>query len=48
MERNGDEQKKPYETPEIKEWGSVADLTATGLTRPGGDLKAGSVLSPGL
>lgn len=38
---------KPYGAPKIDDWGTVADLTETGLTRPGGDLKAGSVLSKG-
>ncbi|HUP01092.1 MAG TPA: hypothetical protein VM737_06180 [Gemmatimonadota bacterium] len=45
MEENG---KKTYQTPEIKEWGSVTDLTATGLTRPGDDDKGGSAASQGI
>ena len=36
--------KKEYRKPEIKAWGTVADLTATGLTNPGNDAKSGSVL----
>ena len=36
--------KKDYHKPEIKAWGTVADLTATGLTNPGNDAKSGSVL----
>jgi hypothetical protein len=35
--------KKDYQKPEIKAWGTVADLTATGMTNPGNDAKAGSV-----
>jgi hypothetical protein len=34
---------KSYETPKLVTLGSVADLTQTGLTNPGGDLKQGSV-----
>lgn len=41
------ESKKPYRKPEIREWGSVADLTATGRTRPGQDAKEGSAASQG-
>jgi hypothetical protein len=40
-------QKKDYNKPEIKAWGTVADLTATGMTRPGNDAKAGSAASQG-
>ncbi|MFO7586872.1 MAG: hypothetical protein R6X22_02265 [Gemmatimonadota bacterium] len=39
--------KKPYTRPGIKTWGTVADLTATGLTRPGSDAKSGSAASQG-
>jgi len=39
--------KKEYSRPELKNWGTVADLTQTGLTRPGDDAKSGSVLSQG-
>lgn len=35
--------KKDYHKPEIKAWGTVADLTATGQTHPGSDAKMGSV-----
>jgi len=42
-----DAMKKEYRKPEIKAWGTVADLTATGLTRPGNDAKSGSVASQG-
>lgn len=40
-------QKKEYQKPEIKSWGTVADLTATGETRPGSDTKGGSASSMG-
>lgn len=40
-------EKAPYAAPTISVWGSVADLTKTGQTMPGGDMKMGSVLSPG-
>ncbi|MGI8876336.1 MAG: lasso RiPP family leader peptide-containing protein [Egibacteraceae bacterium] len=39
--------KKPYEAPALRSWGTVTDLTQTGLTRPGNDLKQGSVMSQG-
>jgi len=39
--------KKDYHKPEIKAWGTVADLTATGLTHPGDDAKQGSAASQG-
>lgn len=39
--------KKPYRTPEIKDWGTVVDLTATGRTREGQDAKGGSAMSQG-
>lgn len=42
-----DEMKKDYHKPEIKAWGTVADLTATGLTHPGSDAKSGSAASMG-
>lgn len=37
-------EKMPYSRPELSEWGSVADLTATGQTHPGDDNKSGSIL----
>ncbi|NNF28111.1 MAG: lasso RiPP family leader peptide-containing protein [Gemmatimonadetes bacterium] len=39
--------KKPYEKPQIRDWGTVAELTATGKTNPGNDLKSGSAASQG-
>ena len=39
--------KKDYHKPEIKAWGTVADLTATGMTNPGNDAKSGSASSMG-
>ena len=35
--------KKVYTAPKLKEWGSVADLTRTGLTHEGDDGKLGSI-----
>jgi hypothetical protein len=40
-------EKEPYRAPELEEWGSVADLTATGKTRAGSDAKGGSAASQG-
>jgi hypothetical protein len=39
--------RKPYETPQVKEWGAVADLTRVGFTQPGADVKGGSVTPKG-
>lgn len=39
--------KKPYDSPKLKKWGTMADLTRTGLTNPGGDAKSGSRPSQG-
>jgi hypothetical protein len=39
--------KKPYTSPQLKKWGTVADLTKTGQTNPGPDTKAGSSSSQG-
>lgn len=39
--------KKAYVAPQLKTWGTVASLTQTGLTNPGGDGKSGSVASKG-
>ena len=36
--------KKSYNAPSVKRWGTVEDLTKTGLTDNGGDGKIGSVL----
>ena len=41
------ERKAPYTVPNLKEWGKIADLTGTGLTHPGDDVKAGSRPSQG-
>jgi hypothetical protein len=40
-------EKKAYRAPTVDDWGTVTDLTATGLTHPGADAKSGSVLSNG-
>lgn len=36
-----------YSTPSLSEWGTVTQLTQTGLTNPGTDGKAGSRPSEG-
>lgn len=41
------ETKKSYASPQLVTWGSVEDLTQTGLTNPGGDQKGGSAPSNG-
>ncbi len=38
---------RSYETPKLVSLGSVADLTQVGLTKPGGDVRTGSVVPPG-
>ena len=40
--------KKIYRSPQLKEWGTVSDLTGTGTSISGGDLKGGSALSKGI
>lgn len=35
--------KKVYAAPELKEWGTVADLTRTGNTWESGDAKTGEL-----
>jgi hypothetical protein len=40
-------EKKDYNTPELRELGSVTELTQTGKTQPGSDTKAGSSASQG-
>jgi len=42
------EGKRLYVRPELKTLGSVADLTRTGITNPGGDGKSGSAVSKGV
>ena len=39
--------KKTYSTPEVTDFGTVADLTQTGNTNAGGDTKGGSRPSQG-
>lgn len=41
------EQQKDYTPPQIRELGTVTDLTETGKTNPGGDGKIGSAPSQG-
>ncbi|MCG6656302.1 lasso RiPP family leader peptide-containing protein [Halomonas campisalis] len=46
MSRNEERQQETlrhYEPPQLKQWGSVSDITQVGLTNPGGDLRQGSV-----
>ena len=40
-------QKKAYVAPNVRDWGTVAEMTATGLTRRGDDAKEGSAASQG-
>lgn len=40
-------EKKKYESPKVSNWGAVADVTRVGQSRPGGDIREGSVLPPG-
>ncbi len=37
-----------YSEPKLEEWGTVTDLTQTGLTQPGADAKQGSSASSGV
>jgi len=37
-----------YSEPKLEEWGTVTDLTQTGLTHPGADAKQGSAASQGV
>lgn len=39
-----DVNKKAYSTPMLENVGKVADLTQTGKTREGGDVKTGSIM----
>jgi hypothetical protein len=39
---------KDYTAPELEDFGTVADLTETGETNPGGDGKQGSAMSRGV
>lgn len=41
------EYKKAYEAPELKEFGTVGELTLVGFTNPGNDSFDGSVNPPG-
>ena len=38
---------KEYSRPSIEDFGTVTDLTATGITQPGTDAKGGSAASQG-
>lgn len=39
---------RPYSAPELREWGTITELTAVGQTHPGGDTMGGSVFPGGL
>ncbi|CAN5573991.1 hypothetical protein BH20CHL7_BH20CHL7_03410 [soil metagenome] len=47
MDKDQTTQDETYTEPKLEEWGTVADLTQTGLTRPGTDAKGGSAASQG-
>lgn len=48
--------RRPYRAPKLRRWGTVADITLVGQTRPGGDVlpggaqgrEGGSINPPGL
>ncbi len=40
-------EKKNYTKPIVRDWGTVSELTATGMTMPGQDAKQGSAMSQG-
>ncbi|AXY40768.1 hypothetical protein [Halomonas sp. JS92-SW72] len=48
--------RRPYRAPELRQWGTVADITLVGQTNPGGDVlpgqaqgrDGGSINPPGL
>lgn len=40
-------EKKQYRKPQVRDWGTVTELTATGQTMPGSDAKSGSSSSQG-
>lgn len=41
------EQARSYSAPELREWGTIIELTAAGETNPGGDCFSGSVFPGG-
>lgn len=47
MDKDQTTQDETYTEPKLEEWGTVADLTQTGRTKPGADNKAGSAASQG-
>jgi hypothetical protein len=47
MEKEQTATKRAYRRPQLKNWGTVVQLTQTGLTHPGGDGKVGSATSEG-
>ena len=39
--------RRTYTPPSVQDFGTVTDLTATGITQPGADAKGGSAASRG-
>ena len=44
---NNESARRTYARPSIQDFGTVTDLTATGITQPGADAKGGSAASRG-
>lgn len=40
-------EKASYQTPALKDWGKVSELTQVGMTTIGNDTRGGSVYPPG-
>ena len=40
------QQKKVYVSPQLKQWGTLEDLTQVGFTHPGFDARLGSINPP--
>ena len=47
MEKKQTATKRTYRRPQLKVWGTVVQLTQTGLSYAGGDAKVGTALSKG-
>jgi hypothetical protein len=43
MIQRASSEKKAYAAPQLRKWGTLIDLTATGCTHPGVDIKGGSI-----
>lgn len=56
QQQTGSSVRQEYSAPQLKRWGTVADITLVGQTRPGGDVlpgqaegrEGGSINPPGL